>query len=131
MRHLIALGAALAVCATVTAEPPAVKSFRTQKADDATYFRVEVAAPPHVAANRLMFETYTGGAAVAESLQLRRLMARDTRGDEGRVTSVSDMPGINIPEHPWAKMMGNDRPAPEPFARLIPADNYYVRFRDL
>src|SRR5260221_12646327 len=49
MRHLPGLGDALVVCAAVTAEPPAVKSFRTQRANDATYFRVEFAAPPHVA----------------------------------------------------------------------------------
>src|SRR5262245_34383534 len=257
MRHLTALGAALAVCAAAAAEPVAVKSFVTQTVGDALYFRVEFSAPANLAddppprlvpqdaatrvvvrdglsdlkfvgkwspmaeraafqliytvrepgrppgtveapvtlaradaasdkvdlrkawaeaqmvefarlrkrapefnfypfaqlllarkygltvpanitesqpskdaAHRQMFETYAGGAAVAESLQLHRLLTREALANEDRVVSVNDMQGINIPEHPWLKMMGTERPASEPLAHLIPADNYYVQFRD-
>src|SRR5712664_3780189 len=49
MRHLTALGAALTLCAAATAEPLSVKAFLTQKVGDAVFFRVEFAAPPHVA----------------------------------------------------------------------------------
>ncbi|MFL5340269.1 MAG: hypothetical protein ACJ8F7_08960 [Gemmataceae bacterium] len=87
--------------------------------------------PTREAAHRQLFETHTGGAAVAESLQLHRLMNRDAAADEARTTSVSDVRGIDVPSHPWRKMMGDQRPAAEPLAEWVPHDNYYVHFRDL
>ena len=44
---------------------------------------------------------------------------------------VGGLAGIDVPEHPWEKMIGDKKPAPEPLAHFIPADNYYVRFRNL
>lgn len=85
---------------------------------------------PSAAANaqRQLFETYAGGAAVGESLQLGRVMNSDRR-DEPLEHEVASLPGIALPEHPWAKMMGDARPAPEPLTAFVPADNYYVHFR--
>src|SRR5262249_42651570 len=36
-----------------------------------------------------------------------------------------------IAQHPWQKMMGDRIPAPEPLAKLVPHDNYYVAFKSV
>jgi hypothetical protein len=87
--------------------------------------------PAKETAQRLIFETHAGGAAVAESLQLRRLLQRQRPIDEARTISVSSVLGIDIPQHPWEGMRHGAVPTPEPLASFIPADNYYVRFREL
>ncbi|HEV3144131.1 MAG TPA: hypothetical protein VGZ47_09630 [Gemmataceae bacterium] len=87
--------------------------------------------PTAEAAHRQIFETHTGGAAVAESLQLHRLLQRQKAPNEARTISVNSVPGINIPQHPWDRMRHGAMRAPEPLASFVPADNYYVRFRDL
>jgi len=90
-----------------------------------------VGQPTAEAAHRQIFETHTGGAAVAESLQLHRLLQRQHVADEARTISVNSVQGINIPQHPWDRMRRGAMPASEPLASFVPADNYYVRFRNL
>src|SRR5262249_23920911 len=80
--------------------------------------------------NRRLYETTTGAAAIAESLQTRRMLEQ-RRSVEPRTIDVAKVPGIEIAEHPWTEMMGNKRPAPEPLARLVPRDNYYIHFKSL
>ena len=41
------------------------------------------------------------------------------------------MPGITIAEHPWERMMAGKKPAPEPLAKLVPHDNYYLSFKSM
>jgi hypothetical protein len=78
-----------------------------------------------------LYELTTGAAAITESLQTRRMNAVAARRDERRTVAVDTIKGIDIAEHPWEKMMGGRRPEPEPLARLVPRDNYYIRFRRL
>lgn len=79
---------------------------------------------------RELYETTTGAAAIAESLQLRRM--NGMRGDnQKRTIDIAKVQGIDIAEHPWEKMMGENKPAPEPMARLVPQDNYYVHFKNI
>jgi len=75
-----------------------------------------------------LYETTTGAAAIAESLQLERMIGRSLRDADERKIDIEKIPGIDIAEHPWKKMMGDKKPTPEPLAKLVPAANYYVRF---
>ncbi|MBI3821748.1 MAG: hypothetical protein HY289_03605 [Planctomycetes bacterium] len=81
------------------------------------------------------YEITTGAAAITESLALNRMQNRNRRfkdkdfKDDARVIPIKDVRGVDIAEHPWVKMMGDKKPAPEPLARMIPHDNYYLQFR--
>jgi hypothetical protein len=75
-----------------------------------------------------LYELTTGAAAITESLQLRRMLGQRRKEapwdiDIGKVT------GIDIAEHDWVKMMGDKTPDPEPLAKLVPHDNYYLHFK--
>src|SRR5262249_49723219 len=75
--------------------------------------------------HRRLYETTTGAAAISESLQLQRMLGQ--RRKEGpRTIDIARVTGIDIAEHPWAKMMAGRKPDPEPLARLVPHDNYYL-----
>jgi hypothetical protein len=82
--------------------------------------------------DRQLFETTTGAAAITESLQLQRMLNPAGPGnDKDRTVAIETIQGIDIAEHPWDKMMGDRKPADEPLARLVPADNYYVSFNNV
>ncbi len=51
--------------------------------------------------------------------------------DARRTVPVAKIQGINVAEHPWEKMIGDKKPEPEPLARMVPHDNYYVHFRQV
>lgn len=77
-----------------------------------------------------LYEVTTGAAAITESLALERLRDRNAKQNaEARSVPIADVRGIEIDEHPWVKMMGAKKPAPEPLAEVIPHDNYYLRFK--
>jgi hypothetical protein len=78
-----------------------------------------------------LYETTTGAAAIAESLALRRMTGIAARDDGKRTVKVSSIQGIDIAEHPWEKMLAGKKPAPEPLARLVPHDNYYLHFKSI
>jgi hypothetical protein len=73
----------------------------------------------------------TGATALTETLQLRRLLRANFRDTGKRTIDVAKLPGITIGEHPWKKMMDGKKPAPEPLAKLVPHDNYYLRFSNV
>lgn len=82
--------------------------------------------------DRQLFETTTGAAAITESLQLERMLNTFAPGDaKDRTVDVATIQGIDVAEHPWDKMMADKKPAPEPLARLVPADNWYVSFKNV
>jgi hypothetical protein len=81
--------------------------------------------------DRQLYETTTGATAVAESLQLQRMLGQGARDTTPRVVPIDKVEGIAVPEHPWEKMMAGKAPAPEPVAKLVPDDNYYVHFKDV
>ncbi len=78
-----------------------------------------------------MYEITTGAAAIAESLALHRLRNTDFRDKGQRTIDIGKIQGIDIAEHPWVKMMGKNKPAPEPLAKLVPQDNYYLHFKNI
>ncbi len=87
--------------------------------------------PNRRADHQHLYETTTGAAAIAESLQLERMIGRDFRDNGERTIDVKKIQGIDIAEHPWKKMMGDQKPAPEPLAKVVPHDNWYVHCNNL
>ncbi|HTU22355.1 MAG TPA: hypothetical protein VMG10_30225 [Gemmataceae bacterium] len=82
-------------------------------------------------ATRQLYEMTTGAAALTESLALARLRGVSANNGGERSISINEVPGINVAEHPWKKMIGEQRPDPEPLAALTPHDFYYVSFRGI
>ncbi|HMF17118.1 MAG TPA: hypothetical protein VKE98_07920, partial [Gemmataceae bacterium] len=80
--------------------------------------------------HRRMLDLTTGTMAITQSLSLKRLRDNGPRANLQRTIDIAKVPGITIAEHPWEKMMGGRKPAAEPLARLVPHDNYYIRFKD-
>jgi hypothetical protein len=78
-----------------------------------------------------LYETTTGAAAVAESLQLERMLRPNSRDKGERRIDIGKVAGIDIAEHPWQQMMGENKPADEPIAQLVPSDQYYISFRNI
>jgi hypothetical protein len=86
--------------------------------------------------NRQLYEVTTGAAAITESMALQRMRNPDFRSplfqaNQERSVDVGKVQGVMIAEHPLVKMMAGKKPAPEPLANLVPADNYYVHFNNL
>src|SRR5207249_1221976 len=80
---------------------------------------------------RELYETTTGAAAIGETLALRRMVATSWPDDGKRTIDIANVEGINVAEHPWDKLMEGKKPAEEPFARLVPHDNYYIHFKSI
>ena len=77
-----------------------------------------------------LYDLTTGAEAMAETLQMERMGAlRADAKRQKRTEELADLPGVTVAEHPWKKMMAGKKPAPEPLAGLVPADNWYVAFR--
>ena len=81
--------------------------------------------------DRDLYETTTGAAAIAESLQWQRMLNANFRDNRKRSIPIGKIEGIDVAEHPWDKMMGDKKAAWEPMAKLIPDDNYYLYFKDV
>src|SRR5262245_57263994 len=79
--------------------------------------------------HRRMLDLTTGTTAITQSLALHRLKRAEARDAGERTINVRTVAGINIAEHPWQRMMGEKRPAPEPLAKMVPHDNYYIHFK--
>jgi hypothetical protein len=80
-----------------------------------------------------LYEVTTGAAAITESLALNRMRDRGRfKGkEEARTVPISEVRGVDIAEHPWQKMMGDKKPAPEALAKMVPHDNYYIHFKTI
>jgi hypothetical protein len=79
---------------------------------------------------REAYDVTTGAAAITESLQLHR-MREGRPAAAPRTIDVNTVQGITIAEHPWEKMMAGQKPSPEPLAKLVPHDNYYLHFKNI
>jgi hypothetical protein len=96
-----------------------------------TPLELDQAAPVRELEHRRLYELATGATALTESLALRRLLSPGFGPEERekRTIDIAKVPGIDIAEHPWERMMAGKKPEPEPLAGLTPHDNYYVTFR--
>jgi hypothetical protein len=78
-----------------------------------------------------LYEITTGADALAETLQLHRLLRPEARPGSQRTVPLAEVAGVTVPEQPWGRLLEGKRPAREPLAHLVPHDNYYVHFKDL
>jgi hypothetical protein len=78
-----------------------------------------------------LYEITTGADAVAETLQLHRLLQPEAGPGAQRSVSIADVAAITVPQQPWDRMLAGREPAVESIARLIPHDNYYVYFKNI
>ncbi len=69
-------------------------------------------------------ELFGGGRAIAENLQLDRALA--DAGAEGADVDVTSIEGIKIKPIDWTQHLGNEAPALDPLAALIPHDQHAV-----
>src|SRR5262249_13624375 len=76
-------------------------------------------------------ELTTGGEAVTDTLQFRRVLGPTGRDRGERTVPVDRVPGIPPPERPWPEPPAGHKPAAEPLAPGAPADNYYMYFSNL
>ena len=74
----------------------------------------------------------TGGRAISENLQLDRMLpaARGAASSE-QLVALDQIKGITIKEFDWQPLLKNPRPALDPLASYIPADQYAVFFPSL
>ncbi len=81
-----------------------------------------------------LYEITTGADALAETLQLHRLLQPEAKSDKPpaeRSMHISRLPGVTVPEQPWGRLLEGKKPEEEPLARLVPFDNYYVHFKSI
>jgi hypothetical protein len=78
----------------------------------------------------------TGRQAIDETLQAN-LQLRTGDNNQPASTPISDVESLNLPDHPWSKLLkqvhsNGDAPgAAEPIANLAPSDRMYARFDSL
>ncbi len=80
---------------------------------------------------REAYSITSGAAAITESLQLERMRQGGKESRAPRTIDVNAVQGITIAEHPWEKLLAGKQPSPEPLAKFVPHDNYYLHFKNL
>lgn len=74
-----------------------------------------------------LFSITTGGLAIQESLQYRRLLnISEARG--GQTVPITKLEGPAVKSHPFEKMLEGRQPVQFELAKLVPHDQYYVHF---
>jgi hypothetical protein len=74
------------------------------------------------------YALFTGGRAVAENLQLDRMLPATPPDDEAGSRPVEGIAGISVPEYDWSQSVAGLSPALDPLAALIPADQHALFF---
>ena len=81
-----------------------------------------------------LYEITTGADALAETLQLHRLLQPEAKAEKPRAersVDLSEVRGVTVPEQPWDRLLEGKKPEVEPLAHLVPHDNYYVHFKSI
>jgi HEAT repeat protein len=86
----------------------------------------------HPQAGTDYFDVLGGRAAVRESMQLQSLVSAPVAADDERPTPIDEIDGIDVPSHPFAKLLkDSDKPAQTlPLADFAPPDRLFAYFRD-
>jgi hypothetical protein len=90
------------------------------------WVRRQLADPEH-----RLYEITTGADAVAETLQLHRLLHPEARDRGERNIDIDRLRGVTVPEQPFDRMIGEKTPVVDPLARRVPRDNYYLHFNSV
>jgi hypothetical protein len=72
------------------------------------------------------FDLFIGGRALRENLQLDRALWTTDEDDTEDMVDVSSIEGITVTEIDWKPLLADARPALDPLAKCIPADQYAV-----
>ncbi len=98
---------------------------RNEKKTDATLTRpaFNVDNPRGIART---YELFSGGRAVSENLQLDRVV-RETK-PEAATVDINTIPGITVKEIDWKPLIKDLKPALDPLAESIPADQHVIFF---
>ena len=78
-----------------------------------------------------LYEITTGADAIAETLQIHRLLHPEARDRGERTIDLERVKAIDVPVQPFQDLLADMRPEIEPAARLVPRDNWYVHFKSL
>jgi len=78
------------------------------------------------------FDLFVGGRAMRENLQLdREIGVADDDDEMEDMVDVSSIKGITVAEIDWKPLLADAKPALDPLAKCIPADQYAVFFPSL
>lgn len=86
-----------------------------------------VSGMPDVVGDHL-YDTATGARAIQESLQIDRMVRGGAANSESRTIDVASIQGVQTKSHPFAEMLKGKTPVFSPIAKMIPADQYMLRF---
>lgn len=75
------------------------------------------------------FDLFSGGRAISENLALDETLEVQFRS-EGEMRAVSEIRGITVQEYDWRELLGEPPASLDPLARLMPADQHALFFRD-
>ena len=76
------------------------------------------------------YALFSGGRAVSESLQLDRVTPATNKAEDANV-NLADLTGITVAEIDWKPLIKDLKPALDPLASIIPADQHAVLFPEL
>jgi len=74
------------------------------------------------------FALFTGSRAVAENLQLDRMLPATPKDSSDLTRKVDDLKGITVAAYDWTAAIAGLSPALDPLATLVPADQHAVFF---
>lgn len=74
------------------------------------------------------FELFTGSRAIAENLQLERILPPSPKDPADLTRKVDEIQGITVTPYDWSQATAGPSPQLDPLAALIPADQHAVFF---
>jgi len=74
-----------------------------------------------------LYDTATGARAIQESLQVDRMLRASTTS-ESRTIDIASVEGVQTKSHPFKEMMAGKEPKFSDLAKVVPADQYMLRF---
>ncbi|MGI8908533.1 MAG: hypothetical protein ACR2IE_18820 [Candidatus Sumerlaeaceae bacterium] len=75
-----------------------------------------------------LYDTATGARAIQETLQMDRMLRSDAGASEARSIDISAVEGVKTKSHPFTEMLKDKDPKFSEIAKLVPADQYMLRF---
>lgn len=74
-----------------------------------------------------LFSVTTGGLAIQESLQFKKML-QENASSGGKRVPISSLKGPSVKSHPFEEMLKGREPVMFDTAKLVPYDQYYVHF---
>ena len=74
------------------------------------------------------FELFSGGRALSENLQLDRVLPPINNNNANNNEALTNLTGITVSAMDWKPLLADNRPALDPLAAFIPADQHAIFF---